>query len=107
MSMNRKDITLLIIEEVMRDHSRLRKVIFLFYDSEMEKRFIGAKTLNEAERRMPDVKRRWSRIFYVFDDIMSCWGAAEALGEIGRNINEMRSRIVIFLRKSEKDEVSC
>lgn len=45
--------------------------------------------------------------FYAFDDTMSCWGAAEALGEIGRNLPEMRSKIVLFLRKFERDECSC
>ncbi len=74
----------------------------------MENRLLGAKALGEIARIEPEIiRKRWNRIFYAFDDTMSCWGAAEALGEIGRNLPEMRSRIVLFLRKFEKDEVSC
>lgn len=97
-----------LVDDVIRDHRNLRRVISLLYDAHMENRLRGALAIGEIARRSPDViKKRWNRIFYAFDDTMSCWGAAEALGEIGRNIPEMRSRIVLFLRKFEKDEISC
>lgn len=97
-----------LVEDALRDHRSLKRIISLLYDVEMENRLLGAKALGEIAKRDPEsIKKRWNRIFYAFDDTMSCWGAAEALGEIGRNIPEMRSRIVLFLRKFEKDEISC
>jgi len=38
---------------------------------------------------------------------MSCWGAAEALGEIGRNLPQHRRKIILFLRGFRRDECSC
>ena len=97
-----------LVDEALRDHQKIKRIISLLYDQDMEKRLLGAKALGEIARIEPEViKKRWNRIFYAFDDTMSCWGAAEALGEIGRNLPEMRSRIILFLRKFEKDEVSC
>ncbi len=97
-----------LVEEALKDHQKIKRIISLLYDQEMEKRLLGAKALGEIARIEPEViKKRWNRIFYAFDDTMSCWGAAEALGEIGRNLPDMRSRILLFLRKFEKDEVSC
>lgn len=97
-----------LVDEALRDHQKIKKIISLLYDQDMERRLLGAKALGELARIEPEViKKRWNRIFYAFDDTMSCWGAAEALGEIGRNLPDMRSRIVLFLRKFEKDEVSC
>lgn len=49
----------------------------------------------------------WPRIFYAFDDTMSCWGAAEGLGEIGRNVPRLRDRIMLLLRKFQRDASSC
>lgn len=98
----------LLVNDALRDHRNLKRIISLLYDVEMENRLLGAKALGELAKRDPEsIKKRWNRIFYAFDDTMSCWGAAEALGEIGRNIPEMRSRIVLFLRKFEKYEISC
>ncbi len=98
----------LLVEDALRDHRNLKRIISLLYDTEMENRLLGARALGEIARREPEsIKKRWNRIFYAFDDTMSCWGAAEALGEIGRNLPEMRSRILLFLRKFEKDEISC
>lgn len=97
-----------LVAEAIRDHRNLKKIISLLYDADMRNRLMGAKAIGEIAKRSPEIiKKRWNRIFYAFDDTMSCWGAAEALGEIGRNIPEMRSRIVLFLRKFEKDEISC
>ncbi|MFN3740187.1 MAG: DVU0298 family protein [Thermodesulfovibrionales bacterium] len=98
----------LLVNDALKDHRNLKRIISLLYDVEMENRLLGAKALGELAKRDPEsIKKRWNRIFYAFDDTMSCWGAAEALGEIGRNLPEMRSRIVLFLRKFEKDEISC
>lgn len=97
-----------LVNDAIRDHRNLKKVTSLLYDANMENRLLGALAIGEIARRSPEIiKKRWNRIFYAFDDTMSCWGAAEALGEIGRNIPEMRGRIVLFLRKFEKDEISC
>lgn len=102
------DIVKLTVEDVLRDARNLRRVISLLYDADIRNRLLGALAIGEIAKRSPEIiKKRWNRIFYAFDDTMSCWGAAEALGEIGRNIPEMRSRIVLFLRKFEKDEISC
>lgn len=97
-----------LVDGAIRDHRNLKKLISLLYDSDIRNRLLGAKAIGEIAKRSPEIiKKRWNRIFYAFDDTMSCWGAAEALGEIGRNLPEMRSRIVLFLRKFEKDEISC
>lgn len=97
-----------LVEDVLREHGKIRKVISLLYDVDMEKRFLAAKALGEIARRNPElIKQRWGRIFYAFDDTMSCWGVAEGLGEIGRNMPELRGKIILFLRKFERDECSC
>ncbi len=94
--------------EAIGDKKAFKHVISLLYDMEMEKRLAAAKALGEIARIRPDIiRRRWDRIFYAFDDTMSCWGAAEALGEIGRNMPEIRGKILLLLRKFEKDETSC
>ncbi|MFN3395496.1 MAG: DVU0298 family protein [Thermodesulfovibrionales bacterium] len=97
-----------LVDDAIRDHKNLKRIISLLYDADMRNRLLGAKAIGEIAKRSPEIiKKRWNRIFYAFDDTMSCWGAAEALGEIGRNIPDMRSRILLFLRKFEKDEISC
>jgi hypothetical protein len=53
------------------------------------------------------MQRKWERIFRSFDDTMSCWGAAEALGEIARNMPGFRSRILLFLKVFKRDDCSC
>jgi hypothetical protein len=54
------------------------------------------------------MKQRWERIFRAFDDTMSCWGAAEALAEVARNLpQQQRGKIIPFLRGFRKDECSC
>lgn len=47
------------------------------------------------------------RIFYAFDDTMSCWGVAEGLGEIARNMPELRGKITLLLSKFQHDESTC
>ena len=107
MSETPKDITELV-NGVIRDHSKLRSVISLLYDEDMSRRFMAAKVLGEIARQEPELmKQRWERIFRAFDDTMSCWGAAEALGEIGRNLLQHRRKIVLFLRGFRRDECSC
>ena len=102
-----EDITELV-EGVTRDHSKLRNIISLLYDEDMSRRFMAAKALGEIARQEPELmKQRWERIFRAFDDTMSCWGAAEALGEIGRNLPQHRRKIILFLRGFRRDECSC
>ena len=97
-----------LVENVLEDHNRLRSIISLLYDEDMSRRFMAAKALGEIARLAPDLmKQRWERIFRAFDDTMSCWGAAEALGEVGRNLPQHRKKIVMFLRGFRKDDCSC
>jgi hypothetical protein len=92
------------------DHSRkkLRELISGLYDPEMSKRFETATRLGVFARENPAlVRQMWNRIFYAFDDTMSCWGVSEGLGEIARNLPDMRSKILALLRKFQSDEASC
>ena len=90
------------------DRKILRDLVSALYDIDMEKRFLAARKLGEFARTDPGlIKQVWNRIFYAFDDTMSCWGAAEGLGEIARNAPGLRSRILLLLRKFQHDEVSC
>jgi hypothetical protein len=92
------------------DHSRkrLRELISGLYDPEMQERFASARALGAfAKENSTLVKQVWNRIFYAFDDTMSCWGVAEGLGEIARNLPEMRGKILALLRKFQNDEASC
>lgn len=89
------------------DKKRLRSAMTLLFDDTEDNRLLGAKTLGEIARVRPDlIMRRWSRIYNAFDDTMSCWGVCEGLGEIARNIPELRGRIVLRLKKFRCDEVS-
>jgi HEAT repeat protein len=99
----------LLVEEVVKDHRKLRNIISLLYDEDMTRRFTAAKALGEVARREPELmKQRWERIFRAFDDTMSCWGAAEALAEVARNLpQQQRGKIIPFLRGFRKDECSC
>jgi hypothetical protein len=107
MTKESRDITTLV-DEVIKDHGKLRNLISLLYDEDMGRRLTAAKALGEVARIEPELMRqRWERIFRAFDDTMSCWGAAEALGEVGRNLPQQRSKIVLFLRGFRRDECSC
>jgi hypothetical protein len=54
------------------------------------------------------MKQRWERIFGSFDDTMSCWGAAEALGEIAMNMPpQNRRRIALFIKVFKRDDCGC
>jgi hypothetical protein len=98
----------LLVEEVVKDHGKLRNIISLLYDEDITRRFTAAKALGEVARREPELmKQRWERIFRAFDDTMSCWGAAEALAEVARNLPQQRGKIIPFLRGFRKDEASC
>jgi hypothetical protein len=86
----------------------VREIIAGLYSADMESRFDAARKLGELARDNPEtVLRVWTRIFYSFDDTMSCWGVAEALGEIARNLPGHRSKILALLRKFRADEASC
>jgi len=87
---------------------RLRQIIGGLYGVDMQKRFESAKALGLIAKDDPDtIEKTWNRIFYAFDDTMSCWGVAEGLGEIARNLPRLRSKILALLRKFQEDESSC
>lgn len=94
--------------EGARAKDRIKALVSGLYDHDMRRRHASATALGELSRASPDyVKRMWPRIFYAFDDTMSCWGAAEGVGEIGRNLPELRSKIIHLLRKFQRDSSSC
>lgn len=97
-----------MIDEAINDHKKFNRIISSLYSEDMERRFVAAKVLGGIARLKPEIiRQRWARIFYAFDDTMSCWGVAEALGEIARNLPEDRSKISLILRKFQRDECSC
>jgi len=97
-----------LVDEAINEHGKIRNIVSLLYDEDLERRFIAVKALGEIAKREPDLmQRRWERIFRSFDDTMSCWGAAEALGEIARNMPGIRSKIALFLRVFKKDDCGC
>lgn len=88
--------------------SLIKDIVAGLYGVDMQKRFEAALALGRLANDDPDaVMRVWNRIFYAFDDTMSCWGAAEGLGEIARNMPRMRTKILALLRKFAADESSC
>jgi hypothetical protein len=96
------------VNDAVNDKRTFRKIISLLYDSNMENRLFAAQSLGQIARINPElIKKRWPRIFYAFDDTMSCWGVAEGLGEIARNLPELRGKIVIHLNKFKRDAISC
>jgi HEAT repeat protein len=97
-----------LIEQALQDHGKIRKIVALLYDEDMTLRFAAAKALGEIARREPELmERRWMRIFKSFDDTMSCWGVAEALGEIAMNMPQHRGKIMLFLKGFRRDDCSC
>ncbi len=98
-----------LADEAIRNPAKVRQIVSLLYNDDMERRFCAVKALGEIARREPALMtQRWERIFRSFDDTMSCWGAAEALGEIARNMPQQnRSRIVQFLKVFRRDDCSC
>lgn len=90
------------------DIKKARQLIAGLYDADMGRRFASARALGEFAGAHPDlIKKVWNRVFYAFDDTMSCWGVAEGLGEVARNVAGMRIKILRLLRKFEDDEASC
>ncbi len=86
----------------------IRDIVAGLYGVDMQKRFDAALALGCLAKEDPEaVMRVWNRIFYAFDDTMSCWGAAEGLGEIARNMPGLRTKILVLLRKFAADESSC
>jgi hypothetical protein len=98
-----------LVEEALRDHGKLRHIVSLLYHEDMAERLRAALALGEITRRDPELMRqRWERIFRSFDDTMSCWGVAEALSEIARNLpKQHRGKLVLFLRGLRRDDCSC
>jgi HEAT repeat protein len=97
-----------LVEQALQDHGKIRKIVALLYDEDMVRRFAAAKALGEIARREPELmERRWMRIFKSFDDTMSCWGVAEALGEIAMNMPQHRGKITLFLKGFRRDDCSC
>lgn len=102
-----KNLTLMV-EEAIKDRRKLKKLISGLYALDMERRFNSAKALGMISRVRPEfINQRWHRLFYAFDDTMSCWGVAEGLGEIARNMPELRGKVTILLNRFKKDESSC
>lgn len=98
-----------LVEEALKDHGKLRNIVSLLYHEDMAERLRAALALGEITRRDPELMlQRWQRIFRAFDDTMSCWGVAEALAEIARNMpKEHRGKLVNFLRGFKRDDCSC
>jgi len=98
-----------LVEEALKDHSKLRHIVSLLYSEDMAQRFKAAQALGEITRRDPELMRQRSdRIFRAFDDTMSCWGVAEAMAEIARNLpKQHRSKLLLFLRRLKRDDCSC
>jgi hypothetical protein len=95
-------------DEKATERKRLRQIIGGLYGVDMQKRFASAQALGRIAKDDPDsIEKTWNRIFYAFDDTMSCRGVAEGLGEIARNLPRLRSRILTLLRKFQTDESSC
>ncbi len=97
-----------MVEEAIKDHTKIRKIVSLLYEEDMTRRLTAVKALGALAKRDPALmQQRWERIFRFFDDTMSCWGAAEALGEMARNMPQLRGRIMLFMRLFRKDDCSC
>jgi hypothetical protein len=98
-----------LAQEAIAHPQKIRQIVALLYNDDMERRFVAVKALGGITRRSPQLmKQRWERIFHSFDDTMSCWGAAEAVGEIARNMPpENRTKVVQFLRNFRRDDCSC
>ncbi len=98
-----------LADEAIKDHGKFRHIVSLLYHEDMVERLRAALALGEITRRDPELMRqRWERIFRSFDDTMSCWGVAEALAEIARNLpKEHRGKIVLFLHGLRRDDCSC
>ncbi len=96
-------------DEAIKHPPKIRQIVSLLYNDDMERRFVAVKALGTIAQREPELmKQRWERVFDKFDDTMSCWGAAEALGEIARNMPEQnRSRVVQFLKHFRRDDCGC
>ncbi len=97
-----------LVDEAIKDHGKIRKIVSLLYDEDLTRRFTAAKALGALAEREPALpEQRWMRIFKAFDDTMSCWGAAEALGEMARNMPQQRRKIMLFLKGFRRDDCSC
>ena len=98
-----------LADEAIKYPSKIRQIVSLLYNDDMERRFVAVKALGAIAGREPELmSQRWERVFHSFDDTMSCWGAAEALGEIARNMPQQnRTRIIQFLRNFRRDDCSC
>ena len=98
----------LMVDEAIKDRRKFKKLISGLYNHNMQQRFISAKALGLVSKRKPEfIKSVWQRIFYAFDDAMSCWGVAEGLGEITRNMPELRGKITVLLNRFKRDESTC
>jgi hypothetical protein len=97
-----------LVQDVLLDNKKLKHVLALLYDTDMEKRFSAARALGEIGARNPSlIEHKWRRIYAACDDTMSCWGVGEALGEIARAMPELRKRIILLLGKFYRDECTC
>jgi HEAT repeat protein len=97
-----------LADEAIKHPPKIRQIVSLLYNDDIERRFVAVQALGAIARREPELMNwRWERIFHSFDDTMSCWGAAEAIGEIARNMPQQnRLRLVQFLRNFRRDDCS-
>ena len=57
-----------LIEEVLKDHGKLRNIVSHLYNEDMAQRFKAAQALGEITRCAPELMRQRSdRIFRAFD----------------------------------------
>ncbi len=98
-----------LADEAIKYPPKIRRIVSLLYNDDMELRFVAVRALGAIAGREPEImNQRWERIFHSFDDTMSCWGAAEAIGEVARNMPQPnRLRLVQFLRNFRRDDCSC
>jgi hypothetical protein len=54
----------MLVDEAVKDRSKLKRLISLLYDSDMKQRFVAAKALGEIARSDPEfIKQRWRHGF--------------------------------------------
>jgi hypothetical protein len=41
-----------LVDEALKDHQKIKRIISLLYDQDMEKRLLGAKALGEIGRKI-------------------------------------------------------
>ncbi len=64
-----------LADDAIQNPAKVRHIVSLLYNDDMERRFCAVKALGEIARRDPALmSQKWERIFRSFDDTMSCRG---------------------------------